>query len=246
MNVILNLCLAALGLAGALAAFGGDAWRKGNARLIKRITLRGWASLICLVLAFVVGVIKEVCDHRQDIELATAKARTDTKYQALLKDLGTQIAQLQIAISQANQAGVQVHSVPADISSPRVLVQEAMNFAVSVSLSAEEQFTRENWKLALNRFQQADAVADVAAIKARIADTYVRLGDYENAVKYEAEAIELAPDWNGPPYVLAFSLLKLGRPAEALPHAERSCHSGFDGACNLVREIRTSMLNARE
>ena len=115
-----------------------------------------------------------------------------------------------------------------------------MNFAVSVALSAEEQSTKEHWRAALDRFLQADAVANVAAIKARIADTYFRLGDYQKPVEFEHQAVDLAPNWSVRPYILALSLVRLGRIPDAMPHAQRSCNLGFSAACSLIQEIGTT------
>src|SRR5262249_43927517 len=77
-----------------------------------------------------------------------------------------------------------------------------------------------------------------AALKARIADSNVRLGNFAAAVKYEKAAISLAPQWSGPPYVLAFSLARLGRTPEAVIAANKSCELGFHAACDLLKELR--------
>ena len=61
MNSVLwlNIAIAGLGLGATLAAFGGDTWNKGPETLLKRVTLRGWVSLLCLISAFTLGAINE-------------------------------------------------------------------------------------------------------------------------------------------------------------------------------------------
>ncbi len=56
----LNIAIAFFGLLATLAAFGGDTWEKGKAPVLSRITPRGWLSLACIVLAFSLGIIKEL------------------------------------------------------------------------------------------------------------------------------------------------------------------------------------------
>jgi hypothetical protein len=56
----LNVALVVIATASTLAAFGGETWEKGDAPILKRITPRGWASLSFLLLAFALGITKEV------------------------------------------------------------------------------------------------------------------------------------------------------------------------------------------
>ncbi len=64
MGVIINLTLLVLGTTGALAAFGGDTWRRDSAPLTRRITRRGWLALGCMISTLVVGAAKEVRTNR--------------------------------------------------------------------------------------------------------------------------------------------------------------------------------------
>ena len=79
MKVLLNLVLLVVGTTATLAAFGGKTWREGSEPILERITQRGWISLICLVLALGLGIVKEI-----DTEAAAkvAKAEADKKQAA--------------------------------------------------------------------------------------------------------------------------------------------------------------------
>ncbi|UTW59661.1 SH3 domain-containing protein [Kordiimonas sp. SCSIO 12603] len=66
-----NIAITLLGLGATLSAFGGETWLKGDAPLVQRITKRGWISLVCILSAIVLGVIKEVSQHQSRV--ATAK-----------------------------------------------------------------------------------------------------------------------------------------------------------------------------
>jgi hypothetical protein len=56
----INISLLVTGTTATLAAFGGETWQKGDSPILTRITRRGWVSLGLLVLAFCLGVTKEV------------------------------------------------------------------------------------------------------------------------------------------------------------------------------------------
>jgi hypothetical protein len=73
MTAFLNIALLVIGTMATLAAFGGKTWRDGPESILERITVRGWVSLMCLVLAFAIGTIKEIRTEREDaISEATA------------------------------------------------------------------------------------------------------------------------------------------------------------------------------
>ncbi len=59
MIIALNIALLLVGTTATLAAFGGKTWHEGDSPILKRITLRGWVSLLCLVLALSIGITKE-------------------------------------------------------------------------------------------------------------------------------------------------------------------------------------------
>jgi len=75
MTAFLNLALLVIGTMATLAAFGGKTWRDGPERVLERVTARGWISLMCLVLAFAIGTIKEVMSQREAAISAASAAR---------------------------------------------------------------------------------------------------------------------------------------------------------------------------
>lgn len=74
MLLTLNITLLILGTIGTLAAFGGETWTKGPERIDKRITRRGWLSLICLFLALCAGVSKETISSMERRKAETKAA----------------------------------------------------------------------------------------------------------------------------------------------------------------------------
>lgn len=79
--LVLNILIAAFGLVATLAAFGGDTWDKDEPGIIKRINIRGWVSLISIVIAFSLGVYKEINNHQESIrkDEAATKLRDELK-----------------------------------------------------------------------------------------------------------------------------------------------------------------------
>src|SRR5580700_8975518 len=69
-----------LGLASALAAFGGETWRKNSKPLFKRVTHRGWIALALMFLTVVIGTVKEI---RSSSESAKSKAELQKSNDAL-------------------------------------------------------------------------------------------------------------------------------------------------------------------
>jgi hypothetical protein len=64
MPIFLSVALLVVGLISTLSAFGGKTWKEGTEPILKRITLRGWISLSCLLLAVSLGVTKEISTNR--------------------------------------------------------------------------------------------------------------------------------------------------------------------------------------
>ncbi|MBP9792887.1 MAG: hypothetical protein KBC56_02695 [Flavobacterium sp.] len=64
MVTTINILLTSLGLIGTLSAFGGKTWSEGDEPIHKRITKRGYISLTCLILAFGLGVYKEISNNK--------------------------------------------------------------------------------------------------------------------------------------------------------------------------------------
>jgi hypothetical protein len=60
MTFAINLALLLLGTTAALAAFGGETWKKSDEPLRRRITHRGWLALICMLATLTLGIAKEM------------------------------------------------------------------------------------------------------------------------------------------------------------------------------------------
>jgi hypothetical protein len=60
MTTFLSIALLMVGTTATLAAFGGKTWKEGAEPILERVTPRGWISLMCLVLALLLGGYKEI------------------------------------------------------------------------------------------------------------------------------------------------------------------------------------------
>ena len=69
MEISINIILLLLGFIGAIIAIGGDTWLEGNQTFFKRITLRGWLSIIILFLTLSLGTFKEIDTEIKEKEL---------------------------------------------------------------------------------------------------------------------------------------------------------------------------------
>jgi hypothetical protein len=92
MLTALNVALLMLASASTLAAFGGETWTKGEEPILERIKPRGWASLVCLLLAFILGVIKEGLTKRDDLLKSKQAKIVDLEAREQQGDLKTQLA----------------------------------------------------------------------------------------------------------------------------------------------------------
>ncbi|HWJ06179.1 MAG TPA: CDC27 family protein [Steroidobacteraceae bacterium] len=236
MTTALTIALIFVTFALSLAGFGGKSVRDGDEPLFQRITKRGWIVLICIAAICGLGIAKEIVSRAALDRARKENARLQEELNREIAAIKDGITRLEAGRARAAEIGVPLPP-KATIRTRRDLLDETLNVAVSVALSGEELYTKGQFQEALVRFRQADQIADVAAIKARIADSYFHLGDYESTVEWERRAMELAPNWSGPPYILAFSLRQLERYDEALVAANRSCELGFGGGCELAREI---------
>jgi len=96
--LITNILIAAFGLLATLAAFGGDTWDKDEPGLIKRISQRGWVSLLSIVIAFSLGIYKEVQSHYE----LESKNKASEKLRGELKNSRDKIQQSASEISALN------------------------------------------------------------------------------------------------------------------------------------------------
>jgi hypothetical protein len=96
MDLWLNIAFLNLGLLGALTAIGGETWKRDEPRPLRRVTLRGWLAVVCLLFSLIVGAVREVrvaaASQRNDAErvrlgqeLAAANARLDMAKKEILQ-----------------------------------------------------------------------------------------------------------------------------------------------------------------
>jgi len=106
MDTILNIALLIVAASSTIAAFGGKTWTEEEKPLIKRITPRGWVSIVCLILALVIGIAKEL--HTREVNLtsslATKLAAAEAKAQAdkLQSDTQNELTRTQGQLAVAN------------------------------------------------------------------------------------------------------------------------------------------------
>jgi len=126
-------------------------------------------------------------------------------------------------------------SFPQTATGTIVTIQaDRLSAAVSLAIRSEESYQKHEYNEALLYLREADALAGLAPIKARIADCFFNSGDYLKAIAYEQQAIALAPDWSGPYYIAGLSYLRLGRIDDAREALTASCRLGFAAACDVV------------
>lgn len=90
MSFAINLMLLLLGTTGALAAFGGETWKKGDDPVLKRVTRRGWLALACMLATLALGIAKEVLSN-------TSAAESSDRQRALERNLGQTTNELNLA-----------------------------------------------------------------------------------------------------------------------------------------------------
>ena len=89
--LIINILFLLFGSIATFAAFGGETWEKNDKPLIKKITVRGWISLFCLVGALSIGITKEVENSRTK---AIAAKRNEKAQAELLANLDSTNSEL--------------------------------------------------------------------------------------------------------------------------------------------------------
>jgi len=119
MAVLLNIGLLIVGATATLAAFGGETWRRGEEPITERITVRGWMSLFCLVLALSLGVMKELDAKYQDYK---KQQEAKDRERALQKNLDEERARLAELGERATTAGTQLSSALAALGEEKRLV----------------------------------------------------------------------------------------------------------------------------
>lgn len=123
MTSMVNLALLLLGTTGALAAFGGETWRKTDEPLQKRITRRGWLALSCMLATLALGIVKEIRSNAASVEAATRQqeleanlARTTTE----LRDTRAKLAAVEPNILEAMVVATSGLRRESDFSTPHI------------------------------------------------------------------------------------------------------------------------------
>lgn len=123
MTSIVNLALLLLGTTGALAAFGGETWRKTDEPLYKRITRRGWLALSCMLATLALSIVKEIRSNAASVEAATRQqeleanlGRTTTE----LRDTRAKLAAVEPNILEAMVVATSGLRRESDFSTPHI------------------------------------------------------------------------------------------------------------------------------
>ncbi len=114
--VTIRILLLITALLGSLAAIGGETWKKDPVPFYKRVTLRGWIAVACMLSAFGLGVGKEVYSKHLN-ELAAANAeRTQSILRQKLSDAEQKIAELKPAFERA--LAIATAGIPQEVDYP--------------------------------------------------------------------------------------------------------------------------------
>jgi hypothetical protein len=148
MTTFLNILLLAIGTTATLAAFGGETCAKGPKRLIRRITERGWVSLLCLFLALLIGIAKEIQttgdarktrdEHNQ--ELASANGQNRALSEALEATRGELAAVKRVQTDEQTTLGQEkstLNDVHGTLDATRKYLDEATASTIVTSLANE-------------------------------------------------------------------------------------------------------------
>jgi hypothetical protein len=87
MTFAINLALLLLGTTAALAAFGGETWKKGDEPLHRRVTRRGWLALICMLATLTLGITKEIRNNAATAAAATKQRELENSLASTTADL---------------------------------------------------------------------------------------------------------------------------------------------------------------
>jgi len=100
--IVVNILIAILGLTGTLTAFGGETWKKGEEPLIRRITKRGYLSLFCLSMTFILGVFKEVKTNEQKNLAVTENQELNKIIKGLQDSLSSNVKSISTSAREVN------------------------------------------------------------------------------------------------------------------------------------------------
>jgi hypothetical protein len=144
MTIFLNIALLIVGAASTMSAFGGKTWREGPEPILERITVRGWISLFCLVLAVFLGVTKEI---RSQITDRLAKSESE-KEQAAAKAQARE-SELQLKLANAGVENLKLSAKGAqdklELTESRLeATEETLNEVRSNLTSTRDDLQEEN------------------------------------------------------------------------------------------------------
>lgn len=121
--VVLGILVLTAGFGATIVAFGGQAWIEGNSPVLKRITVRGWLSILFLVLALALGVSKEFLSASQEAVRSAADATKEGERLARESALKTELVAsnrtlelLKGQLNAANAALQQTNTLTAEIA----------------------------------------------------------------------------------------------------------------------------------
>jgi hypothetical protein len=106
VEIAINVALLLLGFLGAVAAFGGETWHKGEEPVLKRITKRGWISISALSLTLALGIAKEFRARTAAEASAQAQSKLENQLRITNNQLITASASrdnLAVQFQDANQ-----------------------------------------------------------------------------------------------------------------------------------------------
>ena len=141
----INIFLAIFGLIGTLSAFGGRTWNDGAEPLMERITKRGWLSLSCLIVAFSLGVAKEIKTYKISQQKDKENNELSMELTSLKDSLNVVRGQLIDASSKIHETGIKIDQSVSSFGEQSVLqLEEAFKLAVDIPIEYDD------WVITLN------------------------------------------------------------------------------------------------
>ena len=132
VDTAINVGLLLLGFVGAIAAIGGDTWRKGENSVLQRITRRGWVSIIALMLALTLGVAKE-------FRLRSATVAFEHSVTSLQDQLKTATNHLEAAEKSRTELSAKLVRAQRSLAALEPNILEGM-FALTERIPREQDF----------------------------------------------------------------------------------------------------------
>jgi hypothetical protein len=115
MTSVINLVLLVLGTTGALAAFGGETWRRSDEPLFSRITHRGWLALACMLSTLALGIVKEVRNSAASAASAASQRELEANLAKTTLELSEARRNLTLATSELSATRAKLAAVEPNI-----------------------------------------------------------------------------------------------------------------------------------